>query len=129
MLGGTSRAREGEQCNQENDAGCAFVLDGADHRRACVNFCDAPRQPGSAYCPRHHALCHLSNGSAAERQRLREIEALATAVGGTQGRAARHPTAQLLRRFDRLARAYSPSKNPVTVLIVLEDTDGDTTVP
>jgi hypothetical protein len=133
MSGETPGAREGEQGNRENDRGCAFVLDDAagdtGHGPAGVSSCNAPRQPGSPYCPRHHASCHLANGSAAEGQRLREIEALAKAVGGTQGRAARHPSARLLRRFDRLARAFPPSKSALIVLIVLEGADGDTTDP
>jgi hypothetical protein len=128
---------EGERGNRENDGGCAFVIDGAGvadgvgtgRGPGSVKFCSAPRQPGSAYCPRHHAFCHLSNGSAGERQRLREIEALAKAVGGTQGRAERHPSAQLLRRFDRLARVFPRPKSSLIVLIVVEDTDGDATDP
>jgi hypothetical protein len=133
MWSETPTAREAAQGNRENGGGCAFVLDGAagdpGHGPGCVSSCNAPRQPGSPYCPRHHAFCHLPNGSAAERQMLREIEALAKAVGGTQGRAARYPTARLLRRLDRLARAVPPAKIPLIVLIVLEDPGGDTTDP
>jgi hypothetical protein len=87
----TSRVHEGTQQNGADDGGCAFVLDGIGRLAVGVNFCNEPRQPGSAYCPGHHANCHLPNGSEAERQQLREIEALARAVGGRQGRAARHP--------------------------------------
>src|SRR5260370_12483495 len=95
------------QCarGDEQDSGCAFVVADPGPRRA--NLCDAPRQVGSAYCPRHHALCHLPAGSAAERRQLREIEALAEAVGGRQGRAAPHPPDRLLRRLDGIARAFS----------------------
>jgi len=107
MSGEIPGAHQGSQGNREIDRGCAFVLDGAGRDPASVNFCNAPRQPGSAYCPPHHAGCHLANGSAAERRQLCEIEALAKAVGGTQGRAARHPPARLLRRLDRVARAFS----------------------
>jgi hypothetical protein len=82
---------------------CAFVLDGKPGT-AGAGFCSAPCQPGSAYCPRHHALCHLASGSAGERRQLRAIEALATAVGGKQGRAAPQPPAPLLRRLERTAR-------------------------
>ena len=118
------RGREGSQKIGADDGGCGFVLDGIGRGSACVNFCNEPRQSGSAYCPAHHASCHLPNGSEAERQQLREIEALAKAVGGRQGRAARHPPVPLLRRLDRVARAFS---RPKCSLFVLEDADGDTT--
>jgi hypothetical protein len=118
------RGRESSQGNGADDGGCAFVLDGIDRFSGCVNFCNEPRQPGSAYCPGHHASCHLANGSDAERQQLREIEALAKAVGGKQGRAARHPPTPLLRRLDRVARA---SSRPNCSLFVPEGPDGDTT--
>ncbi|HVC56399.1 MAG TPA: hypothetical protein VND95_10610 [Stellaceae bacterium] len=89
----------------DQNGGCAFVLDNDATGAAGVRFCSAPRQPGSAYCPQHHAHCHLPTGSAAEHRQLIEIEALATAVGGKQGRAARQPPAPLLRRLARAARA------------------------
>ena len=113
----------------ERPGGCAFVLDGLGRGPGSVKFCNAPSQPRSAYCPPHHAWCHLPNGSAAERRQLCEIEALAEAVGGKQGRAARHPPDHLLRRLDRVARGVLPSTNPLIVLIVLEDADGGTTEP
>ena len=86
--------------------GCAFVLDGAGP----VRLCGAPAQSGSAYCGPHHALCHLPAGSLAERQQLREIAALAKAVGGKQGRVASSPPPMLLRRLKRIERAFSRSK-------------------
>ena len=85
---------------------CAYVVDGGSGA-ARARFCTAPRQPGSAYCRQHHAECHLTGGSTAEKRRLREIEALATAVGGRRGRAASRPPAQLLRRLERLTRPFS----------------------
>ena len=88
------------------NAGCAFVLDGADGEAAPV-LCGAPLRSGSAYCQSHHALCHLPAGSAAEGRQLREIAALAKAVGGKQGRAASAPPAMLLRRLTRIERAFS----------------------
>ena len=94
--------------DEEGDCGCAFVIEGADDGPGGV--CNAPREPGSAYCPRHHALCHLPKGSAAERRQLREIDALAAAVGGRQGREARDPPDPLLRRLDRIAQAFSRAK-------------------
>jgi hypothetical protein len=112
--------------NGKNHGACAFVLDAAGGNHGPVNFCNAPSQPGSAYCPAHHASCHLANGSAAERRQLREIEALAEAVGGKRGRVTRHPPARLLRRLDRVARASGPSKDSMNVLLVLEKADGGT---
>src|SRR5438128_4368285 len=88
-----------------DDCGCAFVVDG-EPGPGGAGFCNAPRRAGSAYCPRHHALCHLPNGSAAERRQLREIDALAEAVGGRQGRETRRPPDRLLRRLDRIAREF-----------------------
>ena len=122
----TPGARQGARENEENDGGCAFILDGPDPGSAPPNFCNAQRRPGSAYCPRHHARCRLPGGSGAERQQLREIEALAEAVGGRRGRAARQPPAPLLRRLDRLARALSHQNRSC---IVLKDADGHTTDP
>ncbi len=95
---------------EEDDCGCAFVVDDTDPFPGGVKFCDAPRASGSAYCPRHHALCHLPKGSTAERRELREIEALAEAVGGKRGREARHPPDRLLRRLDHIAQAVSRPK-------------------
>lgn len=94
----------------ESEHGCAFVLDNLDPGATEARFCDAPRRPGSAYCPPHHADCHLANGSAAERQQFREIEALAEAVGGKRGRAAQHPPLAVLRRLERIARALSSAR-------------------
>jgi hypothetical protein len=48
----------------------------------------------------------LAPGSAAELRRLRVIEALADAAGGRLGRDAREPPPEVLRRIERLARAY-----------------------
>jgi hypothetical protein len=104
-----SQMRERALEDQEADRGCAFVIDSADPISGRVNFCNAPRDPGSAYCRRHRDLCHLVRQSPAERRALCEIEALATAVGGRQGRAARSPSPVLLRRLDRIAKAFSRS--------------------
>ena len=92
---------------EEDEGGCAFVVDDTDPFPSGVKFCYSPRASGSAYCPRHHALCHLPKGSAAERRELREIEALAEAVGGRQGREAPRPPDRLLRRLDRIAQVFS----------------------
>lgn len=101
------RLGEDNGMDARGEAGCRFVLNGAIKGSAILNFCDAPRHPGSSYCPRHDALCRLPNGSAAEARKLREIEALATAAGGRQPRAARLPAEAQLRRLDRRARALS----------------------
>jgi hypothetical protein len=104
--------------------GCAFVLDGVDAAPTRTRFCAAPRQTGSAYCPRHHARCRLPGGSAAETLQLREIEALATAVGGRQGRVTRQPPPRLLRRLDRVVRTVS-YLNSSCIVPDGEVTDGD----
>jgi len=90
-------------------AGCAFILDtaGAAPAVSQPRFCNAPCRPGSAYCSAHDRLCHLAAGSDGERRRLREIEALARAVGGRQGRPAREPPPALLRRLERLEPGFS----------------------
>ena len=82
------------------DEGCAYPLDAGGR-------CGAERQAGSSYCAHHHALCHLPEGSRRGRRKLRETEALATAVGGRQGRPARLPPAPLLRRLENTARRFS----------------------
>lgn len=91
--------------DRPEEAGCAFVIEEAGANAERVTFCEARRQPGSAYCPLHHARCRLAGGSAGEQRQLREIEALAAAVGGKQGRSMRRPPAGLLRRLDRVTRA------------------------
>jgi hypothetical protein len=88
-------------------ANCAYVLHDGDAVAGRVQLCGGPRRSGSAYCPEHHALCHLPAGSAAEQRQLREIAALAAAIGGKQGRAAPTPPAPLLRRLKRIERAFS----------------------
>jgi hypothetical protein len=100
-------AREHARGDEEDNAGCAFIIEDASPSPGRLNFCSAPREPGSAYCPPHHAFCHLPKGSAVERRQISEIEALAEAVGGRQGREVQHPPAGLLRRLDRIARAFS----------------------
>ena len=87
------------------EGGCAFIVGGPADGGTPARYCAAPRRPGSPYCMRHHACCHVAGGSADERRQLREIEALAKAVGGRQGRAAAEPSKALLRRLERVARA------------------------
>jgi hypothetical protein len=88
----------------EPDGGCAFIVADTAPEAGEPRVCNAARRPGSAYCPQHHARCRLPAGSAGERRQLREIEALAEAVGGRQGRPARSPPPALLRRLARLER-------------------------
>lgn len=77
--------------------GCAFVVEESDSRR----MCGSSRRPGSSYCPEHHALCHLAYGSAAEADRLREVEVIASAVAGRRSRNRRGPSTQFLRRLEK----------------------------
>lgn len=95
--------------------GCAYILaaGGAEGPRVCR----APCRPGSSYCREHHALCHLPAGSAAERQQLRALDALADVVGGRQGRPARSPPPALLHRLARLERVFSRAKSSCIVLM------------
>jgi len=96
--------------DEQDDAGCAYILDECDGRR----ICGAPRKVASPlrkalspYCPSHHALCHVSYGSAAEAGRLREVEAIAKVVGGRRGRDTSGPSRRFLKRLEQAARDVS----------------------
>ena len=102
-----NRAEPPAGAEPEPAGGCAFVLDGSDRGTLGRTWCGGPRRPGSAYCQAHHALCHLPSGSPAERRKMREIEALAEAVGGRSGRPARRPPPRFLQRLERVSRAAS----------------------
>src|SRR5579863_1262049 len=80
-----------------DDEGCAYILDGS-------GTCGGPRRPKSPYCPRHHALCHVPEGSVGERRRLNEVEALASVVGGRNTRPVRLPADHVLRQLEIRAR-------------------------
>src|ERR1700693_5377551 len=80
------------------DPGCAYILDAAPAGSAAPAYCGVPRQPGSDYCPAHHALCHLRPGGSAEARHLRRLEALAGIVGGRQARPVGPPAAPWLSR-------------------------------
>ena len=84
---------------KEEDEGCAFILDDGGR-------CGAVRRERSAYCAHHHALCHVSEESRRGKRRLKEAEALASAVGGKAGRPARLPPDPLLRRLENVARGF-----------------------
>lgn len=86
----------------DGEDGCAFILDDG-------TSCGAAARAGSPYCPHHHALCHLRGGSAGERRRIGEAEALAAAVGGRRGRRMRAPPDPFLRRLENIARGSSCS--------------------
>jgi hypothetical protein len=85
--------------NFDDDPG-AYVLEEPDGRRNC----GATRRPTSSYCPQHHSLCYIACGSKAELDRLREVEALASAVGGRRARQQAAPTRQFLKRLEQAIR-------------------------
>jgi hypothetical protein len=87
----------------QDDRGCAYVLDEPGHSLTC----GAALRPGSSYCPRHHALCYILSGSRAEVKRLREVEALASAVGGRRARQGIGPSRQFLDRLEQALRELS----------------------
>jgi hypothetical protein len=84
----------------KDDPGCAYVLDGPGSKRTC----GAPARPASSYCMHHHSLCHIACGSTAEANRLREVEALASAVGGRHARDDGGPSRQFLKRLEQTVR-------------------------
>lgn len=103
MDGGASRELEASIREESKEDGCAYILD----EKAT---CGGARKPGSSYCERHHALCHLAGGSSKERRRLNEEEALAVAVGGKRGRPARNPPERFLRWLENVARGFPRPK-------------------
>jgi hypothetical protein len=91
--------------HHREDSGCAYLLDHNEERRCC----GTPRRRGSPYCPHHHAMCHIPSGTTEEFRRLREVEALANAVGGRRGRDVGAPPRQFLRRLEHTVRDLSSS--------------------
>lgn len=89
-----------EREHPQGEEGCAYILDECDNRRTC----GAQRGLLSSYCPQHHALCHVANGSTAEAGRLREVEALANAVGGRRSRTGGSPSRRFLKRLEHAVR-------------------------
>ena len=85
----------------EKDGGCAYIIDESGGGR---RSCGAIRRLSSSYCPHHHSLCHIVCGSKAETDRLREVEALASAVGGRRARQRAEPTRQFLKRLEQAVR-------------------------
>jgi hypothetical protein len=86
----------------EKDGGCAYIVAESGSRRSC----GATRRPSSSYCPHHHSLCYIVCGSKAETDRLREVEALASAVGGRRARLRAEPTRQFLKRLEQTVREF-----------------------
>jgi hypothetical protein len=82
------------------DPGCAYIVDEPGLRRVC----SAPRQGSSPYCSTHHALCYITCGSTAEAKRLREVEELASRVGGRRARKGAGPSLKFLRRLEQAVR-------------------------
>jgi hypothetical protein len=87
----------------DDDIGCAY-LSGEDGAR---RNCGAPRRLGSPYCPDHHTLCHVPCGTREEIKHLREVEALANAVGGRRARDGGGPSRRFLRRLEHAVRGFS----------------------
>jgi hypothetical protein len=87
----------------EGDPGCSYVVDDPKGRRICGN----PRRQSSSYCAIHHSLCYIAAGSTAEFKLLREVEALASAVGGRRGQQNEGPTRRFLARLERAVRTQS----------------------
>src|SRR4051794_40308180 len=106
-----------EHLQVEPEGGCAFVLDRDTCAAAGQSRCGAPRRLGSVYCYEHHALCYLPSRSLAKRRKLREIEALAEAVGGRSGRPARQPPPRFMQRMNQISRAALRPKSSCIVLL------------
>ncbi len=86
-----------------SDIGCAYIMGENGERRTC----------GAAAALRlallrsdHHALCHVPCGTAEETKRLREVEALANAVGGRRARDGGEPSRRFLRRMEHAVRGF-----------------------
>jgi hypothetical protein len=91
----------GESLNEE--PGCAYVIEEPGGSRRCGE----PQRPSSSYCAHHHSLCYIICGSKAEIRRLREVEALASAVGGRRARQTAAPSRRFLKRLEQAVRGSS----------------------
>ena len=85
--------------------GCAFIVVNEGVHQSCGK----PRRSASPYCADHHALCHVPCGTHEEKRRLREVEALADAVGGRRSRErdGAEPSRRFLKRLEHALRPYS----------------------
>ena len=88
--------------SRENETVCAFVIGEGQARRSCGRVV----RTGSAYCPDHHAVCHIKGGTSEEVRRLLEVEMLANAVGGRRARGG-EPTRRFLKRVENAVRTFS----------------------
>lgn len=91
------------QAGVDDDPGCAYVIGEPRGQK----ICGATRRASSSYCPHHHSLCHVVSGSKAENRRLREVEALASAVGGRRARQGIGPSRRFLERLEDAVRGSS----------------------
>lgn len=89
--------------DEEPGFGCAYLVERPGGRE----ICGAPRQASSSYCPHHHSLCYIPCGSNAEARRIREVETLASAVGGRRARQGAAPSRQFLERLEQAIRDFS----------------------
>ena len=88
---------------RHDDFGCAFIITGGGVHQSCGK----PRRAPSPYCADHHAVCHVPSGTIEENRRLREVEALANAVGGRRSRDDAKPSRRFLRRLENAMRLFS----------------------
>lgn len=85
------------------EAGCLYLDDD-------MRPCGCLRRPRSPYCPKHHAVCYVAEGSQSERKRLAEIDSAAEFVGGRVARASpRVPPQRFMRALDERQRKRLPS--------------------
>ena len=91
------------QEDRRADPGCAYIVDDGEGGR----FCGEDLRPGSSYCRQHHALCHVACGTTEEVHRLREVEALARAVGGRRASEASGPSRRFLERLEQAMQNFS----------------------
>jgi hypothetical protein len=87
---------------EELGSGCAYLIEGSDGRVAC----GAPRRFALLSAP-SFALLHSACGSKAEARRIREVETLASAVGGRRARQGALPSRQFLERLEQAIRDVS----------------------
>jgi hypothetical protein len=86
------------------DSACLYILEGG-------KACGAPRNSRSSYCAEHHAVCYLTPDQAKERQR--EFDAYAAAVGGRAAFSIRNPTGAKLTFLEW--KAKQQGKNVTSV--------------
>ncbi len=53
---------------------CRYILNGGES-------CGAVRRCASAYCQKHHALCHIPRGSRSEAIAIRQMERASSVIG------------------------------------------------